>query len=119
MRVKIEHTEIRTGWPFARTLHEVHLTVDFTHEEKQVIRQRSLLEHQLLDRVPCDAKPDDDPAWYVLRVKHLFDRKPDKFRLLTPADAKHYAAQLQDAMHSLKSAIGENTEIGETLVFEI
>lgn len=119
MRVKIEHAEIRVGWPFKRTCHEVHLTVDFTHEEKQIIRQRGLLEYHIIERVPFDAKVDDDPSWYVLKVGHLFDRKPDKFRLKTPSDAKLYAAQIKEAMHGLKAWLDENAELGTTLVFEV
>lgn len=119
MRVKIEHAEIRVGWPFPRPRHEVYLTIHFTHEEKQIIRQRGLLEHHVIDRVPVDAQPDDDPDWYALKVGHLFERKPDKFRLKTPSDAKLYAAQLRDAMHCLKAWLDENAELGTPLVFEV
>lgn len=118
MRVKIEHVEQRVGWLFPRTVYAVHLMVDFTHEEKQIIRLRGLLDHHVIERVPMDAKPDDNPEWYTLKVKHLFDRKPDRFRLKTPSDAKFYAAQLTDALQGMKVWLDENAELGTTLVFE-
>lgn len=119
MRVKIQHVESRQGWPFSRPCHEVQLTVDFTHEEKQIIRQRDLVDHHILERVPFDVQPDDEPDWYTLKVGHLLMRRPDKFRLKTPSDAKTYVAQLQEAMHVLKAWLDENAELGTTLVFEI
>ena len=119
MRVKIEHVEQRVGWLFGRAVHEVHLTVDFTHEEKQIVRQRGLLDHAILERIPFDAKLDDDPDWYALKVRHLIERKPDRFRFRTPADAKLYAAELQTAMQGLKVWLDENAETGAALVFEV
>ena len=40
MRIKITHHTIKTGGLFSTTLYEVHARVDFTHEERQIIRQR-------------------------------------------------------------------------------
>lgn len=119
MRVKIEHRELRTGFILKRPVHEVQLSVDFTHEEKQIIRQRRLEEHVLLERWPADAKADDDPDWYALKVGHLFERKPDRFRCTTPADAKAYEARLVEVMHAMKLWLDENAEPAGTTVFEI
>ena len=119
MRIRIDHEEVRTGFPFAKTFHEVHLTVDFTHEEKQIIRQRGLAEHELLERIPADARVDDDPAWFILKVGHLFERRPDKFRCKTPSDAKIYEQNLIGALHMMKAWLDENAETGTTTVIEI
>ena len=119
MRVKIEHVETRTGFPFKTTHHEVHLTADFTHEEKQIIRQRFLDDHIVMERTPADAREDDDPDWFALRVKHLFERRPDKHRCRTPSDAKLYAAELTEVMRSMKLWLEENAEPGPTEVIEI
>lgn len=118
MRVKIEHREFRVGWPFARKCHEVHLSVDFTHEEKQIIRQRELMDHQILERIPFGARTSDDPGWYILKVRHLIERRPDRFRLKTPVDAKQYAAQLTEVLQGLSAWLQENADPGTTLVFE-
>lgn len=119
MRAKIEHVEVRTGFPFKKTFHEVHLTADFSHEEKQIINQRYLGDHIVLERVPADAREDDDPDWFALRVKHLFERRPDKHRCLTPSDAKLYAAELADVMRSMKAWLDENADPGPTEAIEI
>ncbi len=119
MRIKIQHVETRTGFPFKTTHHEVHLTADFTHEEKQIIRQRFLEDHVLMARVPADARREDEPDWYALRVRHLFERRPDRFRCATPSDAKLYAAELTAVMRSMKLWLEENAETGPTEIIEI
>lgn len=119
MRVKIEHVEVRSGFILKTTVHEVHLTVDFTHEEKQIVRQRFLMNHVLMERLPFDSKEDDDPDWYALQVKHLFDRKPDRFRFQTPSDAKAYQIKLTELMHTMKAWLDQNAETGGATVFEI
>lgn len=119
MRVKIESEEKRDGFIFKRPFVDVLLTVDFSHEETQIIRQRQLLDEILLERVPANAKVDDDPNWYALRVKHLLERKPDRHRCATPGDAKAYRAQLEAMLHGLKAALNENAEIDGDVVFEL
>jgi hypothetical protein len=119
MRAKIEHVEVRNGFILKSTMHEVRLTVDFTHEEKQIVRQRFLDDHVLMERWPCDAREDDDPEWYALRVRHLFERKPDRFRCQTPFDAKVYQAKLTEVMQAMKLWLDENAETGGTTVLEI
>lgn len=119
MRVKIEHAEERIGFVLKSVVHEVHLTVDFTHEEKQIVRQRGLTDYVLVERLPSDARPEDDPEWYHLKVGHLFDRKPDRFRCKTPSDAKLYEAQITEALHRMKLWLDENAETGVTTVFEL
>ena len=119
MRVKISSLEKRIGWPFKREVVEVHLTVDFTFEEKQIIEQRGLGETVMLQRIPENAKPDDDPDWHALRVKHLFERKPDKHIAPNPAAAKAYQAELTRALYGLKTWLDENAELNEPIVFEI
>jgi hypothetical protein len=119
MRVKIEHAELRVGFVLKSVVHEVHLTVDFTHEEKQIIRQRNLTDQVLVERWPADARPDDDPDWYHLKVGHLFERKPDRFRCKTPSDAKIYEANLTQALHQMKLWLDDNAETGTTTVFEL
>lgn len=106
MRVKIEHIEIQTGWLFRRTFHEVHLTTDFTHEEKQIVRQRYLGDHVLLERWPAGASDDDDHDRYALRVDHLFERRPDKHRCAKTQTLQfHIARDLEDVARGDKSVV--------------
>ena len=119
MRVKIESIEDKGGFIFKRPFVDVLLTVDFTHEEKQIVSQRELAEQVLLERVPASAKPEDDPDWYALKVKHLFERKPDKHRCAHPADAKLYQAELEAALQTLKLWLDDNAELGDGVVYEL
>lgn len=118
MRVKITHEEVRTGFPFRRVYHEVHLVADFTHEEKQIVRQRYLEDQVLMERWPADAKPDDYRDWYALRVRHLFERRPDRFRAANPAEAKQYAAALVGVLREMKAWLEANAEPAGTTLIE-
>lgn len=119
MRVKISSEEVRAGFPFKRAFFDVLVAVDFTHEEKQIINQRALRDYILIERWPADAKADDEADWYALRVKHLFDRKPDRHRCATPSDAKRYQSDVTASMQSFKLWINDNAELGDADVFEL
>ena len=116
MRVKIEHREVQEGMIFRATFHEVHLTVDFTHEEAQIIRQRGLTEELIVERWPAGAKETDDPEWYALKVGHLLTRRPDRFRCANPSEAKRYEAQLLEALQYIKLWLAENADPAGTTV---
>ncbi len=119
MRIVIDHAEIQEGSVFKTTFHEVQLTVDFSHEEKQIISQRGLGEQVLLERVPASARPDDDPNWYALKVRHLLERKPDRHRCANPSDAKHYEAQLIAVLQQMKAWLEVNADPAGRTVIEL
>ena len=119
MRIKITHHDVTEGRLFRRTLHEVRLTVDFSHEERQIIRQRGLMETKIMDRRPANAREDDPDDWYELRVRHLVERKPDRFRLATPSEAKIYEEALVDALRMVKLWLSDNADPGTGRVIEL
>ena len=119
MRIKVTHHTIKTGGLFSTTLYEVHARVDFTHEERQIIRQRGLTKTKILDRRPADAREDDPDHWYELTVQNLIDRKPDKFRCATPSEAKVYEEDLIDALRMVKAWIDDNADPGAGRVIEL
>ena len=119
MRIVIDHAEIREGLVFRTVFHEVQLTVDFSHEEKQIIRQRGLGEQVLLERVPAGARADDAPDWYHLKVRHLLERKPDRHRLANPAEAKLYEAQLLGVLEQFKAWLEANADPAGRRVIEL
>lgn len=118
MRVSIEHHTIRRGFLFKTTYYEVHLAVAFSHEEKQIIRQRNLLKTKLLDRRPADARVDDRDEKFELRVGDLLDGRVDRFRCATPSKAKIYEEELLAVMHQMKLWLGDNAETGGRTVVE-
>ncbi|MEL7257711.1 MAG: hypothetical protein AAFN80_07685 [Pseudomonadota bacterium] len=118
MRVSVDHHPIRKGWILKKTYHEVHLTVAFTHEEKQIINQRNLGKFKLLDRRPATAKVDDRDEKFELRVEHLMDGKIDRFLCATPSQSKIYEDHLLDALAQMKLWLEDNAETAERTVVE-
>ena len=117
MRVSISHHTVRKGFVLKSTYYEVHLQVAFTHEEKQIIRQRNLTKTKLLDRRPATAKVDDRDAKFELRVGDLLDEKLDRFLCATPSQAKIYEDNLLDALAQMKLWLDDNAEVaGRTVV---
>lgn len=119
MRVSIRHEEVREGFVFKTAFHDVLLTVHFTHEERQIIVQRNLGEHVLLERVPAGARVEDNPEWYVLKVGHLLERQPDRHRTANPSEAKLYEARLTDALRAMKVWLEANADPAGATVFEL
>ena len=118
MHVSITHHTIRKGLLFKKTYHEVHLTVAFTHEEKQIIKQRGLLKTKLVDRRPADAKNDARDEKFELRVEHLMDGRTDRFLCATPSKSKIYEEELLAVMQQMKLWLSDNAETGTSTVVE-
>ena len=117
MRVSVSHNTIRKGFILKTTYYEVELHVAFTHEEKQIIRQRKLEKTKLMDRRPANAKNDARDEKFELRVEHLMGEYPDRFLCATPSQSKIYEDNLLDAMAQLKLWLDDNAETaGRTVV---
>ncbi len=119
MRVSIGHEEVRKGFVFKTAYHDVLLTVHFTHEERQIIVQRNLGEHVLLERTPAGMRAEDDPEWYILKVRHLLERMPDRHRTANPSEAKLYEARLTEALRAMKAWLEANADPAGATVFEL
>lgn len=119
MRVSIKHETVRRGAIFRKTYHEVCLTLLFSHEEIQIIRQRNLLATKLLDRRPATAKVDDRDSKFELKVSDLINGKTDRFLCATPSAAKRYEEGLLETLAQLKLWIGDNAETSDGIVVEL
>ena len=118
MRVSISHQTVQQGFIFKKTFHEVHLMVAFTHEEKQIIKQRGLLKTKLVDRRPANAKNDARDEKFELRVEHLMDGRVDKFLCATPSKSKIYEEELLAVLQQMKLWLTDNAETGTRTVVE-
>ena len=118
MRVSIKHETVRRGLIFKTTYYEVQLRVAFTHEEKQIIRQRNLLRTKLMDRRPAGAKVDDRDEKFELRVEKLMDAKSDRFLCATPSQSKIYEEHLLDALAQMKLWLDDNADTANRTVVE-
>lgn len=112
------HETVRRGLLLKTTYHEVQLRVAFTHEEKQIIRQRNLLRTKLMDRRPATAKVDARDERFELRVEHLMDERVDRFLCATPSQAKIYEEALLEALAQMKLWLDDNAETGGRTVVE-
>jgi len=92
--------------------------VAFTHEEKQIIRQRGLLKTKLVDRRPANAKVDARDEKFELRVEDLMDGKVDRFLCATPSKSKIYEENLLAVMQQMKLWLSDNAETGSRTVIE-
>ncbi|MEM7241809.1 MAG: hypothetical protein AAF429_06460 [Pseudomonadota bacterium] len=118
MRVSIDHQTIRKGLVFKRTYYQVSLSVYFTHEEKQIIKQRGLLKTKLADRRPATAKVEDRDEKFELRVEHVMNGKTDHFLCATPSKSKIYEEQILMMLEQVKDWIDDNAETGTRIVVE-
>jgi hypothetical protein len=119
MRIDISHHDVRKGLLFRKTMHEVHLTVAFSHEEKQIIRQRRLGAQVIVQRRPADAKVDDRDDKFVLRLRDLLDGRTDRFLLATPSAAKIYEEDLIAMLAQVKLWLTDNAETAGRTVIEL
>lgn len=117
MRVAIDHCTIVKGLLFKTTYYAVDLSVAFTHEETQIIRQRKLEKTVLLERRPATAKVDDRDDKFTLTVGRL-QHGPDRFLAATPAHAKLYQEELLAALNELKGWLTLNADEGGRTVVE-
>lgn len=114
----MSHHAVRRGFIVKTTYYEVHLSVAFSHEEIQVIRERNLSKTKLLDRRPADARVDDRDDKFELRLRDLMRGTPDRFLCATPSEAKIYEDALLSALAQVKLWIGDNAEVGQRTVVE-
>ena len=119
MRVSISHKTVRKGLVLKTTYYEVFLRVAFTHEERQIIRQRNLLKTKLMDRRPANAKNDARDSKFELLVGDLMDERADRFLCATPSQSKIYEEGLLDALAQMKLWLDDNADTAGRTVIEI
>lgn len=119
MRIKIKHSPQSVGILFKKTFVEVATTVLFSHEEIQIIRQRSLAGTKLMTRRPATAKVDDHDEQFDLLVRDVLNGKTDRFLLADPSAAKRYQDALLETLAQLKLWISDNAELGDDFVVEL
>lgn len=119
MRISLSHQTVQKGLLLKTTYYSVRLAIAFSHEEKQIIRQRNLLRVKLLDRRPATARVDDRDEKFELRVEHLINGQTDCFLCATPSNAKVYEENVLDMLQQMKLWLNDNAEQGLSSVVEI
>ena len=119
MRVKIDHQEIRKGFILKKSFYQVSCQVDFTQVQLHVIQDRYLQDYVVMERVPANARIDDDLDWFTLKIKHLLDGKIDMHVCADPVAAKNYEGDLLDRLRLLKEFLEGNEQMGGSRVIEL
>ena len=119
MRVRIDHQEIRKGFILKKSFYQVSCQVDFTQVQLHVIQDRYLQEYVIMERVPANARIDDDLDWFTLKIKHLLDGKVDHHVCSDPVAAKNYEVDLVDRLRLLKEFLEGNEQMGGSKVIEL
>ncbi|MCA0869281.1 hypothetical protein LCL97_00445 [Seohaeicola saemankumensis] len=113
MRVKIDHSEKKIGLLRRRKFYCVTIEVDFSEEERQIIRERRLKRDVVLERKPSAelaVYENDPPEKFWLLISDLL-KGPDTWMANSVLDAKQYADEVENLMPTLKGYIVGNTEI--------
>ncbi len=129
MRVSIEHGTETKGLLRKTTFHLVLLSVEFSEEEKAIIRERKLERDIILERdVPANVDEDKhanrgllskvvtaavkgrDANHFHLTIGKLLSG-PDSYALSTPLEAKEYEEELKEKLVILKDFIMGNKEV--------
>ncbi len=93
MRLHIDKETVREGLIFKTTFYAVTVTVEFTEEEKVVIRANKLEDTALVTRPPsADCRPsrDYDPHPYNLLIEYLLSPRGDRYLCINGQDADEY-----------------------------
>jgi hypothetical protein len=113
MRVSIEHGQKTTGLFSRTTWYTIKTVVQFTPEEKDVIKRAKLKDSVLLERVNerqakglSNAEFETLKHHYYLRVRDLI--AGDVFEVATPVEAKAYEEELKEALNNLKAHLEAN-----------
>ena len=132
MRVDIKPVRKSKGLIFTKKLHGMQLSVQFSEEEKAIIKERDLELTILMERdTPVDvndhkiqnrglvkklaiaATSGVDALGFHLTFRKLL-KGPDIYYFSTPIDAKHYAAELREEILPLAKAYLEGNKENAT-----
>lgn len=117
MQVNIEHSEFEKGLLKKTTYYKIDLTIQFSEEEKQIIKERDLA--KTLTIMERDVPAHEKPSKYAgiedlcdLRLARLLN-DTDSYVVATPLEAKQYDPALKEKLVALKEYIEENREVEE------
>ena len=106
MKIDITRGEKTVGFIKKTKQYTVTLTVLFSDEEKQVIKEAKFEKYVLVERpVRAGIKDNSMPDIWHLRVSKLLDGKPDEYEFDTIVEENDYNDALMPALKNLKNNI--------------
>ena len=114
MRVSIDHGEKTEGLVFKKNYYTVTVKVEFSEEEKQIIKQRKVSGFTVLKR----GVPANQDARKAVGIEDIYDMRisallsgADTYFLATVGEAKAYESDVKDALVQLKAFLQDNAGI--------
>jgi hypothetical protein len=123
MKIDITHSEKTTGWISKKTYYTTTVQVQFSEEEKHVIKQNKLEKHIVAERPPRagtsekDANNPNLADIWDLRVSTLLKGEPDTWEFYTPAETKDYQEKVMAGLKGIKAFVQQNaTPVANTSI---
>lgn len=111
MKVDIRHEEVKKGLVFKKAYQQVTVQVQFTDEEKKIIKDNGGWNFSIISLNDGYKLVDKDGrAPHVVLVTHLLDG-PSKYCLLAKGEAKTYEALVVERLRELKVWLTNNGAI--------
>lgn len=118
MKVSIEHGEFTTGIIMKKRWPKVTVKVEFSEEEKQIIKDRKLDTIVVMER-DWPAHMEGTAGDFNLTIGSLLRNSLPDYTCHNLSRAKEYEAQLIERLKRLKEFLGENGGQMENKTFEL
>lgn len=117
MKVNIEHSTFTKGLLSKRTYYQVHVKTELTHEESAIIDERSLWGQVLVSRPDrASGGYGSNEPYYMNNLKF---EDGDTWDFLNEADARKYAALMEEAIREAKAMLDDLGDEAEDKSFEL
>jgi hypothetical protein len=116
VKISINHAEVKKGFPFTKDLIETTCDVQFSEEERRVMKKNSI-NPELVD-VHADYQGTKGLPLYTVRPRDLFD-EPLVGLFAAPGIAKNFEYDLITALKKLKETIEYNSDVSESTTLEL
>jgi hypothetical protein len=118
MRVSIDHGEFVKGLVIKKRWPSVTVKVEFSEEEKAIIKQRKLEKIVVMER-DWPAHMGTMSGDFNLTIGGLLKNQLTEYTCDNISRAKQYEAELIERLKRLKEFLGENGDKAESKTFEL
>lgn len=121
MKIDITRGEKKAGLIFKKIYPTVTVTVQFTEEEKQIIKLTKTEGNIICERpVRAGMKPvPDRPDIWHLRVLSVLDGKPNEYEFENIAEANSYYDALVPSLKNMKGFLEDNARERSNVSIEL
>jgi len=117
MKVDIQRSEKTVGLIFKKPRYIVSVTVQFSEEEKALIKKMDVTNHIVIERPPLIGS-NSDPNHFHLRVRQLLKGK-DEWEFERLDEANSYYTELPGALKTMKEYLASDGNTSKSESFEL